>query len=54
MQILDPDPAFYLNADPDPDTGSQTNVEPCEYPDPDHGHHLHKVNFYMKNILLCR
>jgi hypothetical protein len=31
---LDPDPAFYLNADPNPDQGSQTNADP----DPDPGH----------------
>ncbi len=25
----DPDPVFYLNVDPDPDQGSQTNADPC-------------------------
>jgi hypothetical protein len=25
---VDPDPAFYLNADPDPDPESQTHVDP--------------------------
>ncbi len=25
----DPDPAFYLSADPYPDPGSQTNEDPC-------------------------
>jgi hypothetical protein len=31
MGIQDPDPAFYLNVDPnpDPDPGSQTNADPC-------------------------
>jgi hypothetical protein len=24
---VDPDPAFYLNADPDPDPGSQINAD---------------------------
>ncbi len=47
MRIRNPDLAFYLNADPnpDPDPGSQTN------PDPDPGQTLLKVkksNFYMK------
>ncbi len=44
-----PDPAFYLNSDPDSDSRSQTNAAPdtatlrlCR--------HL-KLNFYMKNIL---
>jgi hypothetical protein len=26
----DPDPAFYLNADPDPNPGHQTNADHCE------------------------
>ncbi len=46
---MDPDPAFYLNADPDP--GRQTNVEPC-CPDPYPSHILksQKVEFfYIKN-----
>jgi hypothetical protein len=25
---VDPDQAFYLNADPDPEPGSQTNADP--------------------------
>ncbi len=43
----DPDPAFYLNADPDPDPdpGSQINADPD--PDPDPGETLpsQKVGF---------
>jgi len=39
----DPDPAFYLNAGPDP--GRPTNADPC-VPDPQ----MTKFNFYMKNI----
>ncbi len=47
----DPDPAFYLSADPDPDPGSQTNAEPSGS-----GSRLdfksQKVEFfYMNNIL---
>ncbi len=51
---MDPDPAFYLNADHlngDPDRGSQTNVYPY-YPVPDPSQILksQKVEFfYMKN-----
>ncbi len=26
---MDPDPAFHLNSDPDLDSGSQTNADPC-------------------------
>ncbi len=29
FQDCDPDPAFFLKADPDPDSGSQTNADPC-------------------------
>ncbi len=45
---LNPDPAFYLNADPDP--GSQTNA----YPDPYKNLYSQKVEFYMKIILKSR
>ncbi len=47
----DPDPAFYLSADldPDPDSGSKTNPYPetNPYPDPDPGQTfpLQKVGF---------
>ncbi len=43
----DPTPAFYLNADPDPDTKEQTNADP----DPGQTSKSQKLNFYMKNIL---
>ncbi len=32
----DPDPAFYLSADPDPDQGRQPKADPGD-PDPDPG-----------------
>ncbi len=41
----DPDPAFYLNADPD--TGSQSNVDPI--PDPGQTLKSQKFTFHMKN-----
>ncbi len=28
----DPDPGFYLNADPDPDPGNQSNADPDPVP----------------------
>jgi hypothetical protein len=40
----DPDPVFYLNADTDPDPGSQI-------PDPDQTFESQKVEFFRKNIL---
>jgi hypothetical protein len=43
---LDPDPAFYLIADPNPDTGSQTNADP----DPGQTLPSQKVDFHMKYI----
>jgi hypothetical protein len=46
---MDPDPAFYLNADPDP--GSQTNADQDPDPDSDQLLKSQKVNLYMKNIL---
>ncbi len=44
----DPDPAFYLNADPDPETGSKTNEDP--------GQTLpsQKVGFWHEKFTLCR
>jgi hypothetical protein len=44
----DPDPAFYLNAVPDPDSRRQTNADPCEsgsWSD------FEKVEFYVKIML---
>jgi hypothetical protein len=48
----DPDPAFYLNADPDtdPDPGSQTNEDPGGSGS-GQTFKSQKVEFYMKNIL---
>ncbi len=44
---FNPDPGFYLNADPDP--GSQTKIHAD--PDPDQTSKSQKVDFYMKNTL---
>ncbi len=43
----DPDQAFYLNADPDPEPRSQTNADPCRSCQTLKSL---EVNFYMKNI----
>ncbi len=46
----DADPAFYLNVDPEPNPGSQTNEDPCgsgswsDLKDK-------KVEFYVKNMV---
>ncbi len=42
-----PDPAFYLNADTDPDPGSRTNATPATAPDPSSTLKSKKWNFYM-------
>jgi hypothetical protein len=46
----DPDPAFYLNADPDtdPDPRSQTNADP----DPGLTFKSQKVGFFIRKIYL--
>jgi hypothetical protein len=51
--IVDPDPAFYLNAEPDPDPGSKPMRINA---DPDPGQTLpHKIlGFYLKKYSLCR
>ncbi len=46
----DLDPAFYLNADPDPDPGKEPMRIQAD-PDPGQTSKSHKkLNFYMKNI----
>jgi hypothetical protein len=48
IRIGYPDPALNLSADPDPDTGSQTDADPCGS-----GYSSDKeLNFYMKNIVM--
>jgi hypothetical protein len=42
----DPDPAFYLNADP----GRPKRISADPDPDPDQTLSHKKLNFYMKNI----
>ncbi len=43
---MDPDQAFYLNANPDLDLGSKTNADPG----PGQIVKEQNLNFYMKNI----
>jgi hypothetical protein len=50
--IANPDPAVYLDADPDPDPGNQTNAHPDL--DPVQVSKSRKVKFYIKYLLKNR
>ncbi len=51
----DTDPAFYLNADPDPTSGSQTPYAD-QNPDPDSGQTMPSlyVEFFHEKYTFCR
>jgi hypothetical protein len=54
----DPDPAFYLNADPDTDPDPRKKKTMCIQadpdPDPDQTFESEKIEFYMKNLTVLK
>ncbi len=48
---MDPDPAFYLSADPDPDPGSQTSADPMRSGNWSDFKVTKSKKIYIKNIL---